>query len=66
MNTFIDADCRPEPIDAIVGHELASYNIAIPALSETRRAYTGYVKEYRSRLHLFLEWQNSDRSTCLF
>ena len=41
----MDADCRPERMTAIVGHELARYNIAVAALSETRRADTGSVKE---------------------
>ena len=41
----MDADCRPERMTAIVGHELARYNIAVAALSETRRADTGCVKE---------------------
>ncbi|XP_063598682.1 uncharacterized protein LOC134775152 [Penaeus indicus] len=41
----MDADQRPERMTAIVGHELARYNIAIAALSETRRADTGSVKE---------------------
>ena len=41
----MDADCRPEHMTAIVGHELARYNIAVAALSETRRADTGCVKE---------------------
>ena len=41
----MDADCRPERMTAIVGHELARYNIAVAALSETRRADTSCVKE---------------------
>ena len=41
----MDADSRPERMTAIIGHELARYNIAIAALSETRRADTGCVKE---------------------
>ena len=41
----MDADCRPERMTAIVGHELARYNIAVAVLSETRRADTGCVKE---------------------
>ena len=41
----MDADCRPERMTAIVGHELARYNIAVAALSETRRADTGCVNE---------------------
>ena len=41
----MDADCRPERMTAIVDHELARYNIAVAALSETRRADTGCVKE---------------------
>ena len=41
----MDADCRPDRMTAIVGHELARYNIAVAALSETRRADTGCVKE---------------------
>ena len=41
----MDADCRPERMTAIVGHELARYNIAVAALSETRKADTGCVKE---------------------
>ena len=35
----MDADCHPERMTAIVGHELARY-IAVAALSETRRADT--------------------------
>ena len=45
VRTLMDADCRPERMTAIVGHELDRYNIAIAALSETRRADTGSVKE---------------------
>ena len=45
VRTLMDADCRPERMTAIVGHELARYNIAVAALSETRRADTGCVKE---------------------
>ena len=60
VRTLMDADSRPERMTAIVGHELARYNIAVAALSETRRADTG------CRLHLLLEWQNRDRTTCLW
>ncbi|XP_063585355.1 uncharacterized protein LOC134762738 [Penaeus indicus] len=45
VRTLMDADQRPERMTAIVGHELARYNIAIAALSETRRADTGSVRE---------------------
>ena len=31
----MDADCRPERMTTIVGHELARYNIAVAALGET-------------------------------
>ena len=41
----MDADSHPERMTAIVGHELARYNIAVAALSETRRADTDCVKE---------------------
>ena len=41
----MDSDTRPERMTAIVGHELAKYDIAIAALSETRRADTGSLKE---------------------
>lgn len=41
----MDSDKRPERTTAIVGHELGRYNIAIAALSETRRADTGTLKE---------------------
>ena len=41
----MDADCHPESMTAIVGHELARYNIAVASLSETIRADTGCVKE---------------------
>ena len=41
----MDPDCCPERMTAIAGHELARYNIAVAALSETRRADTGCVKE---------------------
>ena len=49
----MDADCHPERMTAIVGHELARYNIAIAALSETRRADTGCVKEMTAGYILF-------------
>ncbi|XP_063586262.1 uncharacterized protein LOC134763626 [Penaeus indicus] len=45
VRTLMDADQRPERMTAIVGHGLARYNIAIAALSETRRADTGSVRE---------------------
>lgn len=41
----MDANSRPQRMTAIVGHELGNYNITIAALSETRRADTGSVKE---------------------
>ena len=36
---------RPEPVTAIVAHELSRYNIDIAALSETRLAGTGDIAE---------------------
>lgn len=45
VRTLMDSGTRPERITAIVGHELARYSIAIAALSETRRADTGNLKE---------------------
>ena len=51
---------RPEPVTAIVAHELSRYNIDIAALSETRLAGTGDLAEVGAGYTFFWSGKAAD------
>ena len=65
VRTLMGAECSPECMTAIDGHELARYNIAMAALGEGRKADTGCLKEMRAHYTFFWSDKTRDQTTHL-